>query len=39
VDELRWLDGKTVLAMSRVELPLLRRLRLPFLLHQVAAES
>ena len=39
VDELRWMNGKTVLAMSRVNLPLLRRLRLPFLLHQVAAAS
>jgi hypothetical protein len=36
VDELRWLEGETVLAMSRLELPLLRRLRLPFLLHRVA---
>jgi hypothetical protein len=37
VDELRWLNGRTVLAMSRVNLPLLRRVRLPFLLHQVSA--
>jgi hypothetical protein len=39
VDELRWINGKTVLAMSWLELPLLRRLRLPFLLHQVPTPS
>jgi hypothetical protein len=35
VDELRWWDDETVLAMSHVELPLLRRLTLPFVLHRM----
>jgi hypothetical protein len=35
VDELRWWDDETVLAMSHVKLPLLRRLKLPFVLHRV----
>ncbi|MFP2909213.1 hypothetical protein ACLESD_30070 [Pyxidicoccus sp. 3LFB2] len=34
VDELRWLDGRTLLALTHLELPLLRRLTLPFLLHR-----
>lgn len=39
VDELRWRDGQSLLAISRLELPLLRRLMLPFLLHRVAPAS
>ncbi len=34
VDELRWWDDETVLAISHVKLPLLRRLTLPFVLHR-----
>ncbi|WP_205525806.1 hypothetical protein [Pyxidicoccus trucidator] len=34
VDELRWLDGHTLLALTHLELPGLRRLTLPFLLHR-----
>ncbi|MFP2933534.1 hypothetical protein ACLESO_52010 [Pyxidicoccus sp. 3LG] len=34
VDELRWRDGRTLLALTHLELPLLRRLTLPFLLHR-----
>ena len=34
VDELRWLDGRTLLALTHLELPGLRRLTLPFLLHR-----
>ncbi|MCP3136351.1 hypothetical protein [Pyxidicoccus xibeiensis] len=37
VDELRWLDGRTLLAMTHLELPVLRRLTLPFLLHREVA--
>lgn len=33
VDELRRLDGHTLLAMTHLKLPLLHRLPLPFLLH------
>jgi len=38
VDELRWWDGETLLAMSHLELPLLRGWTLPFLLHRVRPE-
>ncbi|NTX09942.1 hypothetical protein HUA74_27485 [Myxococcus sp. CA051A] len=34
VDELRWLEGRTLLAMTHLELPVLRRLTFPFLLHR-----
>ena len=37
VDELRWLDGRTLLALTHLELPLLRRLTVPFLLHREPA--
>lgn len=36
VDELRWWDDETVLAMSHVELPWLRRVTLPFVLRRSA---
>jgi hypothetical protein len=36
VDELRWEDRDTLLAMSHLELPLLKRWTLPFLLHRVS---
>lgn len=39
VDELRWWDDETVLAMSHLKLPLLRRWPLPFVLHRVVPES
>ncbi|MCP3065517.1 hypothetical protein LXT21_42810 [Myxococcus sp. K38C18041901] len=34
VDELRWLEGRTLLAMTHLELPLVRHLTIPFLLHR-----
>ncbi|NVJ27541.1 MULTISPECIES: hypothetical protein [Myxococcus] len=34
VDELRWLEGRTLLAMTHLELPVLRHLTFPFLLHR-----
>jgi hypothetical protein len=37
VDELRWLDGHTLLSLTHLELPGLRRLTLPFLLHREPA--
>ncbi|HYI01610.1 hypothetical protein [Hyalangium sp.] len=39
VDELRWWDGETLLAMSHLELPLLRGWTLPFLLHRVLPQG
>jgi hypothetical protein len=37
VDELRWLDGGTLLAVSYLKLPLLHRVRVPFLLRRESA--
>ncbi|HZI16483.1 MAG TPA: hypothetical protein VE153_39320 [Myxococcus sp.] len=37
VDELRWLDGRTLLAVSYLKLPLLNRVRVPFLLRREPA--
>jgi hypothetical protein len=34
VDELRWLDGRTLLLLTHLKPPLLRRLTVPFLLHR-----
>jgi hypothetical protein len=39
VDELRWWDDETVLAMAHLELPLLRGLTLPFVLRRVEPGS
>jgi hypothetical protein len=36
VDEVRWWNGETLLAMSHLKLPVIRWLTLPFLLHRVA---
>lgn len=34
VDELRWLDGRTLLVVTHVKLPLVHRLHVPFLLRR-----
>lgn len=35
VDELRWTDGRTLLAQTHLKLPLLQRVTFPFLLHRL----
>jgi hypothetical protein len=37
VDELRWLDGRTLLVVTHLKLPLLQRVQVPFLLHREPA--
>jgi hypothetical protein len=39
VDELRWTDGRTLLAQTHLKLPWVGRVTLPFLLHRVESPA